>query len=307
MINLSIIIPNWNGEKQLAKNLPLLVKVLSSSKIEMEVIVVDDASSDNSLTILDKFRQDKLFRNFTVLKKKVNKGFADSVNWGVATARGEIVFLLNTDVVVKKGCFEALLPHLEKPDVFAVGANADWQIGIVRFKDGFFDISSPKKVSSKTINAQRSFWVSGGHAAFRKEIWQKLGGIDTLFAPFYFEETDLCYRAWKRGYQVLWEPKAKVDHCHEESVIRQNFSADHINFIAQRNQLFFTWKNIHDPRMMKEHYFNLLKRLISHPKYTRVFLTAILKLPQVLAKRRVEKKAAILSDREVYELVTGKQ
>jgi GT2 family glycosyltransferase len=304
-IDLSVVIPNWNGEKQLAKNLPLLAKSLNFSRLKIEVIVVDDASSDNSLTVLDKIREDKLFGNFTVLKKEVNKGFADSVNRGVAMAKSELVFLLNTDVVVKKGCFEALLPHFDQADVFAVGANADWQLGIVSFKDGFLDISFPKRVSTSETRAQNSFWVSGGHAVFRKKIWQKLGGIDTLFAPFYFEETDLCYRAWKRGYQVLWEPKAKVDHRHEESVIKQNFSADYINFIAQRNQLFFTWKNIHDPKMMKEHYFNLLKRLISHPKYTRVFLAAILKLPQVLAKRRVEKKAAILSDREVLEVVTG--
>ncbi|MDD3679374.1 MAG: glycosyltransferase family 2 protein [Candidatus Shapirobacteria bacterium] len=305
MTDISIIIPNWNGEKQLAKNLPILVDVLSQSKIRTEIIVIDDASSDNSLIIIEKFKKENLFKNFTILKKNINKGFADSVNRGVAAAKSKVVFLLNTDVVIKKGCLEALLSHFKKNNVFAVGANADWQLGIIRFEDGFLDISSPKKVSPKMIVAQKSFWVSGGHAAFRKDLWQRLGGIDTLFAPFYFEETDLCYRAWKRGYQVLWEPKAKVEHHHEESVIRHNFPANYINFIAQRNQLFFIWKNVHNPQMLREHYFNVMKRIISNPKYIIILLSALKGLSQILIKRRIEQKEAILSDREVLELVAN--
>ncbi|MDD3532200.1 MAG: glycosyltransferase family 2 protein [Candidatus Shapirobacteria bacterium] len=305
MVNISIIIPNWNGEKQLAKNLPILAKLLPASKISTEVLVVDDASTDSSLAVLEEIKTKSLFKNFVVFKKDVNRGFADSVNQGAALAKGKFIFLLNTDVVVEAGCFEALLPHFDRPDVFAVGANADWHLGIVSFEKGFLDISFPKKISSRETRAQKSFWVSGGHALFRKSLWQELGGIDTLFAPFYFEETDLCYRAWKRGYRVLWEPKARVDHRHEESVIRQNFPSDYIDFIAQRNQLFFIWKNIHDSKMLKEHCFNLMKRLINHPKYTKVFLSAASKLPKVLTRRQVEKKEAVLSDGEVLEMVTG--
>jgi O-antigen biosynthesis protein len=303
MIGFSIIIPNWNGERQLAKNMPLLVESLKKTKMKPEVIVVDDASSDKSLAVLKKIKKD-IFRDLFILTKDTNQGFADSVNQGVAIANGEIVFLLNTDVVVGPGCFRALLPHFKSPDVFAVGANADWQLGIVTFDNGFFDISSPKKISSRENRAQKSFWVSGGHAAFRKSLWQELGGIDTIFAPFYFEETDLCYRAWKRGYRVLWEPKARVDHRHEESVIRQNFSPDYINFIAQRNQLFFIWKNLHDRKMLKDHYFNLMKRLIKNPKYAKVLLAASQKIPQVSKKRRIEKQKSALSDKEVLERVS---
>ncbi len=301
---LSIIIPNWNGERQLSKNMPLLAESLKKTKITPEIIVVDDASSDNSLKVIEKIRKN-VFEDLVVLTKDVNRGFADSVNQGVAVAKGKIVFLLNTDVVVEPGCFEALLPHFDQPDVFAVGANADWQLGIVSFKKGFFDISSPRRISPKEKRAQKSFWVSGGHAAFRKNIWQELGGIDGLFTPFYFEETDLCYRAWKRGYRVFWEPKARVDHRHEESVIRQNFSSDYIDFIAQRNQLFFIWKNLHDKKMLKSHHFNLMKRLVNNPKYVKVLLAASQKLPQILKKRRLEKKAAVLSDREVFEKINS--
>jgi len=153
------------------------------------------------------------------------------VNRGVLAAQYNIVFLLNTDVEVKEGCFNFLLPHFKDRSVFAVGANADWTLGIGRFINGYLDISSPKKIKKNTKEAQISFWVSGGHAAFDRRKWIELGGIDALYAPFYFEETDLCYRAWKRGYKILWEPKARVLHKHEESVIRKHFSQKYISFI----------------------------------------------------------------------------
>jgi len=303
MFDISIIIPNWNGEKQLTKNLPLLARTLSPSLLKTEVIVVDDASTDRSWAVLTNLNKKKLFSNLLLLRNDENLGFAGNVNRGVNKARASIVFLLNTDVVLAKGCLEAVLADFEDDQVFAVGANADWHLGIVSFKDGFLDISSPQKISKKETKPQYSFWVSGGHSAFRKSLWQELGGIDNLFSPFYFEETDLCYRAWKRGYQVLWEPKAQVDHRHEESVIRQNFSSEYIDFIAQRNQLFFNWKNIHDPAMLKRHYFNLMKRTFGHPKYFKVFFAAAKKLPRVLAKRRIEKEKAVLSDQEVFEKI----
>ncbi|PIS15284.1 hypothetical protein COT63_00685 [Candidatus Shapirobacteria bacterium CG09_land_8_20_14_0_10_38_17] len=317
---ISIIIPNWNGEKQLQKNLPLLFNVLAKFEGKSEIIIVDDKSRDGSRKYLKQLtiKSPKLkvknsqkqtptkpsIPHLRIILNKENVGFARSVNKGVKAAQYNVVFLLNTDVVVKKGCFEAILSHFDEPDVFAVGANADWQLGIVSFKGGFFDISQPLKISRNTTKAQNSSWVSGGHSAFRKSIWQELGGIDILFSPFYFEETDLCYRAWKRGYRVLWEPKSRVDHRHEESVIRQNFSPDYINFIAQRNQLFFIWKNLHDPKMFKEHCFNLMRRLLKHPKYFRVFFAACRRLPQVLVKRKIEKQVAILSDKEVFEKIS---
>ena len=260
----SIVIPNWNGEKQLKKNLPLLFNVLRKFRGESEVIIIDDASTDKSREFLRKLKKEKEktgSRNLKIIFNDYNVGFAESVNRGVAKAQYNIVFLLNTDVEVKEDCFDYLLPHFEKQDVFAVGANADWTLGIGRFVNGYLNISSPRKVSKKTRTPQKSFWVSGGHSAFDRQKWLALGGIDTLYAPFYFEETDLCYRAWKRGWQVLWEPRARVLHKHEESVIRKYFSPNYISFIAQRNQLIFVWKNIADKRMLREHKKNFLRRI----------------------------------------------
>jgi len=302
---ISIIIPNWNGEKQLKKNLPLLFNVLRRFRGESEVIIIDDASTDKSREFLRKLKKEKEktgSRNLKIIFNDYNVGFAESVNRGVAKAQYNIVFLLNTDVEVKEDCFDYLLPHFEKQDVFAVGANADWTLGIGRFVNGYLNISSPRKVSKKTRTPQKSFWVSGGHSVFDRQKWLALGGIDTLYAPFYFEETDLCYRAWKRGWQVLWEPRARVLHKHEESVIRKYFSPNYISFIAQRNQLIFVWKNITDKRMLREHKKNLLKRIASEPKYLKVVLAAALRMPSILKRRKEEKDKVRRTDQEIFDL-----
>lgn len=298
MNNLSIVIPNWNGERQLKKNLPLLFNVLAKFDGKSEIIIIDDKSEDGSREYLKKIRNPK---NLRFIFNNENLGFGKSVNRGVRAARYNIVFLLNTDVEVKTGCFKHLLPHFEKKDVFAVGANADWLVGRGQFINGYLDISSPKKIKKTCQEAQPSFWVSGGHSAFRKSLWEKLGGLDPLYAPFYFEETDLCYRAWKRGWQVLWEPKAPVLHKHEESVIRQNFLPRYISSIAQRNQLIFVWKNITDKNMFAEHKKALIKRLAQKPSYLKVLLAAAKKWPEIRRKRAIEEKEAVLTDKEIFD------
>ena len=328
MNNLSIIIPNWNGERQLKKNLPLLFNVLAKFNGESEIIIIDDQSEDGSREYLKELKKERnlaafggrnlsrqgrdeirisrsKFSNFKVIFNNENLGFGGSVNKGIGAARYDLVFLLNTDVEVKTGCFEHLLPHFEKKDVFAVGANADWLVGRGQFINGYLDISSPKKIKKTCQEAQPSFWVSGGHSAFRKSLWEKLGELDPLYAPFYFEETDLCYRAWKRGWRVLLEPKALVLHKHEESVIRQNFSPRYISSIAQRNQLIFIWKNITDKNMFAEHKNALIKRLAKKPSYFKVFLAAAKEWSEIKRKRTIEAKEAVLTDKEIFDKFTG--
>ena len=317
--SISIIIPNWNGKKQLKKNLPLLFNVLARFKGKSEVIIIDDASTDKSREHLSNIalkrysnidkgrRSSKTLKgykakklSFRVILNNRNLGFARSVNRGVKAAQYNVVFLLNTDVTVKDGCFDYLLPHFDDDKVFGVGANADWVLSVADFKDGFLDISRFNKIPRHCREAQEAFWICGGHSAFRRKIWLELGGLDKLFSPFYFEETDLCYRAWKRGYKILWEPKARVLHKHEESVIRKHFSQKYINFIAQRNCLFFIWKNIHNQKMMREHYYNLIKRIVKEISYIKVLLAALYKLPQIIKKRRIEKERGIISDKNIF-------
>ena len=282
----SIVIPNWKGKNLLEKNLPAVLATQPD-----ELIVVDDASPDDSVSFLE-----KNYPQIKIVKHKKNLGFAQAVNSGVAAAKGEIVALLNLDVVPEKEALRAILPNFEDKEVFAVSFNEpQFSWARIFWKQGFVGHESGQKTDKTHISA----WASGGSAAFRKSVWFDLGGFDPLFHPFYWEDIDLSYRAWKRGFQILWEPKAMVHHKHE-AIIGKNFSKNYIDFVSRRNQLLFIWKNITDWQMILEHKFFLAPKMIN-PRYWKVFLAAKMKMPKILAGRIKEYRQERVSDKEIFE------
>ena len=207
-VKFSIVIPNWNGEKLLRKNLPAVLKTGAD-----EVIMVDDGSTDGSRKYINELTKLRIngLKIKTVSNKK-NLGFIASVNRGVAAAKGNIVVLLNNDVVPEKNFLAPLRKDFQDPKVFAVSlGEPQWSWAKGKWVKGFVEHESGKKTKMPHI----SFWSSGGSGAFRKDIWEKLGGMDDVYHPFYWEDVDLSYRAWKRGYKIIWDPRAVVYHKHE--------------------------------------------------------------------------------------------
>lgn len=287
----SIVIPNWNGEDKLRRNLPKVLKVKGIS----EVVVVDDASSDNSVEVLE-----KQFPQIKLIKKNANSGFADTVNLGFKNTESELVFLLNSDATPQPDALENASPHFKDSKIFSVGCNAGGGWSWARFENGFFwhFATESKDISHQTL------WASGGSGIFKKSIWDNLGGFDLLYKPFYEEDVDLGYRATKRGYINIWESTSKVEHYQEPGVISQHFSKEYISRTAQRNQLIFIWKNITSNKLTKAHQISLAKKLIVVPKYWPTFLKAIARMPEILVKRDIEKKESKLSDEEILKKFT---
>src|SRR3989344_1830319 len=264
-MKVTIAIPNFNGEKLLEKNLP---NILESGV--NEVIVLDDGSGDKSLELLSKFTIDN--GQLRIIKHGKNKGFIPSVNELVKNAAGELVVLLNNDVWVERDFLKPLTKHFENSKVFAVNLHEEGEGPSVSFwKEGFYEF----KRGEESGNIQKSAWASGGSAVFRKSIWKKLGGFDEIYTPFYWEDIDISFRAIKVGYEVLWEPDAKVKHEHE-TTIKRNFNARYIKWVQDRNQLLFIWKNITDSDLKSEYRKGLVKRLfISGLGYWIPFLWAV--------------------------------
>jgi len=284
----SVVIPTWNGEKLLRKNLAEVVQAVKLSGCQAEIIIVDNGSMDGSVEYLKKLK-------VKVIGLDKNYGFSYACNLGVERAKGEIVVLLNNDVIPQKDFLKYALLHFENPKVFAVSFHEpNWSWAKIEWKKGFIEHSPGPKSDKVHISG----WASGGSAAFRKSIWDKLGGFDSLYQPFYWEDMDLSYRAWKRGYQILWEPKAIVHHKHEGTIKR--FSRDYVRTISERNQLLFIWKNIASPKMMLEHKFWLGLKLIKNPGYFKPFLAALVKSPQILPCRLKEFKGKKVGDREIF-------
>lgn len=288
----AVVIPNWNGLKLLEKN---LVKVISAVEEGTEIVVVDDGSPDQS----NQFLQEN-FPQVKIVRHQRNLGFGAACNTGVREASGELVALLNLDVVPEKGFLAAAAKSFGDKAVFAVSFNEpqnSW--AKISWRNGFLEHGLGKRTDKNHISG----WASGGSALFRRTMWEELGGFDELYRPFYWEDIDLSYRAWKRGWKVLWEPKAVVHHRHE-SVIGKHYSKKFIDLISQRNQLFFVWKNITDEKMFADHRQNLLTRL-AKPGFWRPFLAALTRLDQVVLKRRIEKGKSKVTDRQIFNLFEG--
>jgi GT2 family glycosyltransferase len=292
MNNVSIVIPNFNGLELLKNNLPQVVKAAANpiNKIG-EIIIVDDASTDDSVDFLKKD-----YPTIRVFKFTKNRGFSSGVNMGVRMAKGNFVVLLNTDVFPEIDFLAHVFDHFADPKVFAVSFHErgyGWAKGLM--KDGFI-VHDP---GSESTGSHISFWASGGSAMFRRKYWVELGGMDEkLLSPFYWEDIDLSYRAQKRGYIVLWEPRALVVHQHEStiSVLPQKY----VERIRQRNHLLFTWKNLTSKNLFKKHISGLLRRVVKHPGYLLIVLMTLPRLSLAIKKHKKEIKESKISDEAIF-------
>ncbi|MDO8659102.1 MAG: glycosyltransferase family 2 protein [Candidatus Parcubacteria bacterium] len=297
-MSISIVIPNYNGEEILAKNLPKVFEAVDNA----EVIVVDDASTDGSLRTLNNFRS-----KISIIKNERNLGFSSSVNKGVREAKGEIVILLNTDVVPEKNFLKPLLRHFEDGKIFAVGCMdksiEDGKVilrgrGVGQWKRGFLVHSRGE------INKASTLWVNGGSGAFRKSVWKKLGGFDELFNPFYWEDIDLSYRALKSGYKILFEPNSVVVHEHEKGAIKSTYSNFEVKTIAYRNQFIFVWKNLTDLDLCMLHLiwlpYHFAKAVtVWDLEFFKGFLMAFFLWPKIISSRFKSQKLFARKDYEI--------
>lgn len=286
-IKISIVIPNYNGRQLLEKNLPAVKQACRQwHSSDWEIIVVDDASTDKSVDFL----QEK-YLDIKVVRHQKNQRFAAACNSGVRVARGEIVVLLNNDVAPEADFLKPLLGHFDDPAVFAVGCRErDFKNskpvysgrGGMVFKRGFFVHWREKNQGLST-----TAWATAGSAAYSREKWLKLGGMDRLFRPAYEEDRDLCFRAQKAGWKILFEPKSIVDHHHETTNIKV-FGRNKIRMISFKNQFLFVWKNGNAGQILA-HLFWLPYHLIITNWWTSGllglgFLWALKQLPELMER-----------------------
>ena len=254
-MKVSIVIPSYNGQQLLQKN---LLKVIAAAD-DAEIIVVDDASTDKSVEFLQ-----KKFPQVEVVRHPKNMRFAAACNSGVKEAKGEIAVLLNNDVAPKKNFLKPLIKHFEDNQVFSVGCREiDIKQGkkeisgrtAGRFKRGFLVHWRPKDQESR-----KTLWTFGGSMAVDRRKYLELEGMDEMYSPAYWEDIDLCWRARKKGWKIVFERNAVVYH-HHESTNKSVLGKTRMKLYAYRNQILFVWKNIRGKQLV-EHFFWLPYHLI---------------------------------------------
>lgn len=309
----TLIIPNFNGKELLAKNLPSIQKAISYSGGQHEIIVVDDGSTDNSVIFIK-----KNFPEVKCVRFEKNVGFAAACNKGIEECEYDIVIVLNNDVRVEKDFIVHLLPHFNKREVFAVspnilrldkgGKSESVHYGI--FENGYLNLYNPLIRGEEFYPQNFKFllYACGGAAAYDKQKFKILGGFDRLYAPFYWEDLDLSYRAWKRGWKVIYEPKSVVYHQHN-ATINKYYSNSYIDLIYKRNSILFIWKNITNKKMMRQHLWALLKSVIKSiilfdPSSLRIFTSIISRgIPAIISNYK-ERPLVRLSDEQILKLTS---
>lgn len=299
-MEISTVIPNFNGKKLLEKQLPILSEIKNIKKI----IIVDDASTDESVDFIKKH-----FPNITLIEKVRNDGFATTVNIGVKAVDTELFLLLNTDVLPEHDFLDSLVPHFKDPKVAAIGCldesfengkTIERGRGVGRFEKGFLIHNRGDTDKTDTL------WVSGGSSMLRTSIWREMHGMNVLYSPFYWEDIDYSYRVQKRGYKIAFEPKSKVKHQHQKGSILTQFSAHEITPIAYRNQILFVWLNIIDLRLLMNHMcwlpVHLFRSLFSGNRaLLKGFVLAVGLIGEVWKIRHENKLMFRISDRTVLE------
>ena len=281
----SAIIPSRNGRDLLATCLPALERELRPCD---EIIVIDDRTTDDTADFLR--RHHPRVRHVRV---ESSRGFGELCNLGMRLCYFDLALLLNNDMVVTPGFVEPLITALAEPDVFAVGP----QYRVRRGLDGFYwcSVCGGIHPEGPPLHWGRGVMLdapAGGGLFDRRKFWE-LGGFDPLFLPFYWEDVDLGYRAWRAGWRILVEPASAMYHEHGATIARLH-RRHRAEAIEVRNSLLFAWKNARDCDVLLRHLWRLPRRMAAEimnrngAPGVRGLAAAMRRLPNALAARACE-------------------
>jgi GT2 family glycosyltransferase len=219
MLATSIIIPVFNKVSYTQSCLEQLSTTLPQD-FNGEIIVIDDASSDGTLALLEHWA-DKDGR-IKILRNPENVGFITSCNRAAESAQGDILIFLNNDTLPLSGWLPPLLRVLrDKPEAGAVGGKLVYPDGRLQEAGGviFSDGSgcnfgwSDKAANAPLYNFVREVdYCSGALLATPRTLFMELGGFDVRFKPAYYEDVDYCFTLREKGYRVYYQPESVIVH-----------------------------------------------------------------------------------------------
>jgi GT2 family glycosyltransferase len=256
----------------------------AAPSLEPHITIVDDSGTGEVATAL---RAD--FPQVRWIVHETNQGFGVSANHAVLASPAEIVILLNDDIELVNDPTDVVQQAFANDLVFAATFQSRQSDG--RFREGAKRLSWPMGMPKILHNpkdqrpAEYGLWPSdyavGGHAAYRKDRFAELAGFDELFAPFYWEDVDLCARAKQHGWRTIYLPDCVVTH-YESGAIRSHHDRNTIRETVLRNRLLFAWRHL--PRCLKPfHGLALMFRLLesywsADPVFRRAYAEAKAKM-----------------------------
>jgi len=239
----SVVLVNFRGVADTLNAIESLTNCYWDASA-LEIIVVDNASGDNSLAELKKLKT-----KIKLIASEENLGFAGGVNLGVKNSTGEIIALLNNDARADENWISSAVEKLESDkDIAAIACKVlSWDGTKVDFVDGsltWYGMGykrEAEKPINEVIDYERDVLFATGSAMFvKKSIFEEVGGFDESFFMFY-EDVDLGWRLNLFGYKVRYLPESKAFHKHHASI--EKFGQYHEHYLLERNALLSVFKN----------------------------------------------------------------
>jgi GT2 family glycosyltransferase len=293
----TFIVPGYNQRHLMDFCLPPL---LAEAGEEHRIVVVDDASSDGTM---DYVRE--RYPRVRVLRLERNRGFTEAVMAGIAASDTPLFALINTDVEVRPGFLAAILPHFDRAKTFAVCSRIELpggsQMETGNVAPAFSGILEPYHVPP--TEGGPILYAGGASSIYHRARYGALGGFETAYRPFYWEDIELGYRAWRRGWHSVFEPTASVWH-QRRAAIGKRFGDAYANETFLKNGLLFVWKNVRDRGLLARHAGYVCARLVSEilrgeGTMCRAFLRAAPMAGWMVMKRWCEYRQGDAEDREI--------
>jgi len=250
---ISIIIPNWNG----ARFLPTCLDSLRRQTYpDFEVIVVDNASTDNSVELIE-----REYPEVRLVKLPTNRGLTGGANAGIQAAKGEIIALLNNDTEADPQWLMELHRALEVDPEAGMAASKILLFdrrGVIHSAGDFYRVDGVpgnrgvwERDTGQFDGTRRVFGACGGAAAYRRAMLEEIGLFDEDFF-MYCEDVDLAWRAQLAGYPCAFAPRAIVYHR-----LSATGGGETASYYCGRNFIFVIVKDIPTP-LLKKHWWRII-------------------------------------------------
>jgi len=245
--SISILIPNYNGKELLEKFLSYTFIAAKNSQLLFEIIVIDDASTDDSVYFIKvKYPEIILHVNTT------NQGFSKTCNIGMNLAKNKLLLILNSDIQLSPNYFRNQLKYFDDPSTFGVMSR-------------IIDHNNPNHTEKAQTLRRFGYWIkkkringsylqnelyptvflSGANALVDLKKIKALGGFNELFSPYYSEDTDLSIRAWRLGWKCYFDNFSYCNHL-GSATIKNSEKKRRIKIIYYRNKFILHALHLND-------------------------------------------------------------
>ena len=315
---LSVVIPNYNGRELLEANLPALYQALKLVAVPYEIIVPDDASTDDSISFLK-----ANYAEIIIFENTINKGFAPNINSGIFLTKFDLIFLMNSDVKLVGDYFTSQFQYFTKGSTFGVmgriiGYENDHiqDAAKTQYKHGLKIGANVNLVPTNPLQLWfPTLYLSGANALVHREKLMMLQGFDEAYAPFYGEDLDLCMRAWKVGWHSYYHHAAVCRHPNSVTIKKYN-KKKKIQIIVYRNRFIMHAIHLSGLQLIGWNVWIRLqlvfKTLLFKTEFATAFFQFLKYKTQILNARKALQTLGLQtrtmhSNDEVYSLVMNEQ